>query len=172
MTSTLSGLAKGVLVAIGLAAGAGAAHANDIEEFFQGRNNPIVTVQDGSEYWRRDRRSAWRNGEFRNNIIERGPGWRENRREWRHNRREWRRNHWRGGDGWRRNYYGGGPGIYFQFDVEPRRPYIAPRRTYRASGLSRAHVAWCYDRYRSYRAYDNSFQPNHGPRRECYSPYL
>jgi hypothetical protein len=34
-----------------------------------------------------------------------------------------------------------------------------------------AHVEWCYDRYRSYRAYDNTFQPYHGGRRQCYSPY-
>lgn len=34
-----------------------------------------------------------------------------------------------------------------------------------------AHVNWCYDRYRSYRAYDNTFQPYEGPRRQCYSPY-
>ncbi|TPK59573.1 BA14K family protein [Mesorhizobium sp. B2-4-19] len=34
-----------------------------------------------------------------------------------------------------------------------------------------AHVRWCYDRYRSYRASDNTFQPNYGPRQECRSPY-
>lgn len=34
-----------------------------------------------------------------------------------------------------------------------------------------AHVRWCYDRYRSYRASDNSFQPYSGPRQQCYSPY-
>ncbi|MDQ2632323.1 MAG: BA14K family protein, partial [Pseudomonadota bacterium] len=34
-----------------------------------------------------------------------------------------------------------------------------------------AHVQWCYDRYRSYRASDNTFQPYNGPRRQCYSPY-
>jgi len=34
-----------------------------------------------------------------------------------------------------------------------------------------AHVQWCYNRYRSYRAYDNTFQPLRGPRQECYSPY-
>ncbi|TPJ43507.1 BA14K family protein [Mesorhizobium sp. B2-5-13] len=34
-----------------------------------------------------------------------------------------------------------------------------------------AHVQWCYDHYRSYRASDNTFQPNNGPRRECRSPY-
>jgi len=34
-----------------------------------------------------------------------------------------------------------------------------------------AHVAWCYDTYRSYRAYDNTYQPYEGPRRQCWSPY-
>jgi hypothetical protein len=33
------------------------------------------------------------------------------------------------------------------------------------------HVEWCYNRYRSYRASDNTFQPNSGPRRQCVSPY-
>jgi BA14K-like protein len=34
-----------------------------------------------------------------------------------------------------------------------------------------AHVEWCFNRYRSYRASSNSFQPYNGPRRICYSPY-
>ena len=34
-----------------------------------------------------------------------------------------------------------------------------------------AHVRWCYDHYRSYRASDNTYQPYHGPRRQCNSPY-
>ncbi|MGN6303556.1 MAG: BA14K family protein [Mesorhizobium sp.] len=34
-----------------------------------------------------------------------------------------------------------------------------------------AHVQWCYDHYRSYRASDNTFQPNNGPRKQCRSPY-
>ena len=46
--------------------------------------------------------------------------------------------------------------------VQPAAPYLVV-----ASG----HVEWCYARYRSYRAYDNSFQPYHGPRRQCWSPY-
>ncbi len=33
------------------------------------------------------------------------------------------------------------------------------------------HVQWCYDRYRSYRASDNTYQPYNGPRRSCNSPY-
>jgi len=34
-----------------------------------------------------------------------------------------------------------------------------------------AHTSWCYDRYRSYRASDNTFQPYNGPRKQCRSPY-
>ncbi|MEQ8305310.1 MAG: BA14K family protein [Hoeflea sp.] len=33
------------------------------------------------------------------------------------------------------------------------------------------HVRWCDDKYRSYRVRDNTFQPYHGPRRQCRSPY-
>lgn len=45
-------------------------------------------------------------------------------------------------------------------------PQPAPRR-----GLNQAHVQWCYDRFRSYRSSDNTFQPYQGPRRPCRSPY-
>lgn len=47
----------------------------------------------------------------------------------------------------------------------------APRYRPRAYGGS-AHVEWCYNRYRSYRASDNTFQPYNGPRQECISPYM
>lgn len=33
------------------------------------------------------------------------------------------------------------------------------------------HVRWCFDHYRSYRVSDNTFQPYHGPRKQCRSPY-
>jgi len=46
----------------------------------------------------------------------------------------------------------------------------APPRRYEP-GVSQRHVDWCYARYRSYRAYDNSYQPYGGPRQQCYSPY-
>ncbi|RWN03483.1 MAG: BA14K family protein [Mesorhizobium sp.] len=42
-----------------------------------------------------------------------------------------------------------------------------PRRIYRSD----AHVEWCYSRYRSYRAWDNTYKPYYGPRRPCISPY-
>jgi hypothetical protein len=40
-----------------------------------------------------------------------------------------------------------------------------------SGGGGNAHVQWCYDRYRSYRAFDNTYQPYNGPRRPCFSPY-
>ncbi|MGI9353128.1 MAG: BA14K family protein [Rhizobiaceae bacterium] len=30
---------------------------------------------------------------------------------------------------------------------------------------------WCYRRYRSYDSRSDTFQPYHGPRRRCRSPY-
>lgn len=33
-----------------------------------------------------------------------------------------------------------------------------------------AHIRWCSNHYVSYRASDNTFQPNNGPRRACVSP--
>ncbi len=45
------------------------------------------------------------------------------------------------------------------------------RNNYRGNYSGNAHINWCYNRYRSYRAYDNTFQPYHGPRRQCISPY-
>lgn len=41
--------------------------------------------------------------------------------------------------------------------------------TVRPSGS--AHVQWCQNRWRSYRASDNSYQPYNGPRQRCVSPY-
>ena len=35
-----------------------------------------------------------------------------------------------------------------------------------------SHYRWCDRRYRSYRAYDNTFQPYVGNRRQCISPYF
>ncbi|EJZ17379.1 BA14K family protein [Rhizobium sp. Pop5] len=41
-----------------------------------------------------------------------------------------------------------------------------PRTYYGPSGYS-SHAEYCYSRYRSYRAYDNTYQPSYGPRRQC-----
>jgi len=52
------------------------------------------------------------------------------------------------------------------------KPRHHERRHHERRGhLSRSHVDYCYNRYRSYRAYDNTYQPYHGRRRACRSPY-
>ena len=99
---------------------------------------------------------------------DRGRNWHRNR-DWRG--RDWRRSHRNWDRGWSQNrrYHRPRSGIYFHFGTPAPRYYVpAPRRHY---GLSQAHVNWCYSRYRSYRAWDNTFQPYHGPRRQCRSPY-
>ncbi|HEY4191949.1 MAG TPA: BA14K family protein [Mesorhizobium sp.] len=122
-------------------------------------------------------RDSWAGGNSRGNY-------------WRHGQnRHWRGNNWRGDrwnhngwhrpshDGWRwrsyRRHYGGS-GIYLGLGglaIAPAYDYYAPRRAYRVYRGSGAHVRWCYNRYRSYRASDNTFQPYNGRRQQCYSPY-
>lgn len=101
--------------------------------------------------------------------------------EVRHRDHHWRgHRHWRGHD----RYYGGrhyrhhrhrhgnagaiigglAAGAIIGGAIASQQP-----RYYRGGG--NAHVSWCYDRYRSYRASDNTFQPYNGPRRSCRSPY-
>ncbi|HEY0122343.1 MAG TPA: BA14K family protein [Rhizobium sp.] len=86
---------------------------------------------------------------------------------------------YRGYPGYRRGYryhdgywfplaaFGAGALIGGAIASQPRY-YPAPAP---AVGINPRHVDWCLGRYRSYRAYDNTFQPNNGPRRQCYSPY-
>lgn len=38
-------------------------------------------------------------------------------------------------------------------------------------GINPRHIADCSARYRSYRSYDNTYQPNYGPRQQCYSAW-
>ncbi|MBB3656679.1 hypothetical protein FHX15_001907 [Rhizobium sp. BK650] len=77
-----------------------------------------------------------------------------------------------------RNYYNSGyyDSGYYEFGHHPRYyapHYYAPRYYYRRAYYygGSSHVRWCLARYRSYRAYDDTFQPNHGPRQVCVSPY-
>lgn len=48
-----------------------------------------------------------------------------------------------------------------------------PRRhvVHYGGALTQNHYSWCADRYRSYHWRSNTFQPYHGPRRTCVSPY-
>ncbi|SRR5690606_22458891 len=113
--------------------------------------SPVVQVQHRRDY-RRDHRRDHRRGYYRhgNRYYYNG------HRGYRH-----RRPGYRAYNGW---WF---PPAAFGVVVAPRvvRPAVPVR------GLTRAHYDWCHARYRSYRAVDNSFQPYHGPRRACVSPY-
>ncbi len=54
---------------------------------------------------------------------------------------------------------------YYDDHYYERRTY-RPRRSYRS-----AHVSWCYNRYRSYRARSNTWVSYGGSIRTCHSPY-
>jgi hypothetical protein len=105
-------------------------------------------------------------------------GWREDRRDFRRDRREFRRDNDR--YGWYRGHRGYRdyrPGYRRHGDFWfPLAAFAAGAVVTGAIANSRAtggdaHVQWCYDRYRSYRASDNTFQPYNGGRRQCTSPY-
>jgi hypothetical protein len=123
----------------------------------------VVNAQfEGRRHWRGDRR--WRGDRHWRGDRR----WRSDRR-WRDDRR-WRygryHRHRRGSD------FGaviGGLAAGAIIGGALAQPRYAPAPRYYGGG--NAHVQWCYSRYRSYRAFDNSFQPYNGPRRQCYSPY-
>ncbi|AZO67633.1 MULTISPECIES: BA14K family protein [unclassified Mesorhizobium] len=121
--------------------------------------------------WRRhdgrrfSRSGNWDRGNWHRRHWNRGDDWR-----WRHHRRHYRGRYYDDGAGAAILGLGLGLGLgsmynnnYNYYDAPP------PRRYYRAG--SSAHVRWCYNRYRSYRAWDNTFQPYGGPRQQCWSPY-
>jgi hypothetical protein len=104
---------------------------------------------------------------------------REFRRENRQDRREFRRDRnrawYRGHRGYRdyRRGYREYNGFWFPLAAFAAGAIVSgainDQPVYRGGGD--AHVQWCYDRWRSYRAYDNTYQPYNGPRQQCYSPY-
>ena len=131
----------------------------------------VVQVQHDARNWEREMRRAQRG--------DRWGGDRWDRRDGRWDRRAERRGdvYWRGHRG-HREYR---PGYRRHGDFWfPPAAFIAgaiiggaiasqppPRQYYRGD----PHLEWCYARYRSYRSSDNTFQPYHGPRRQCHSPY-
>ncbi|WP_420962103.1 BA14K family protein [Brucella sp. IR073] len=108
------------------------------------------------------------------------PGWRHGPRPgYRHGwHRGYRSGYWRGYRGYR--YYRPGYRRYNDGWWYPLAAFglgaaiggaIANQPTRVVPSYANNHVAWCSARYRSYRAYDNTYQPYNGPRRQCYSPY-
>ncbi len=67
--------------------------------------------------------------------------------------------------------FGAGALIGGAIAAQPR--YVEPAPAYDGGDdINPRHYEWCAERYRSYDAYSNSFQPNYGPRQTCYSPYF
>lgn len=103
--------------------------------------------------------------------------WRGERRDW--NRRQVQRRsdrrHWRGHRGY--DHYR--PGYRRHGDLWfPLAAFAAGAIISGAIANDRppayggnSHVQYCYNRYKSYRASDNTFQPYNGPRQQCRSPY-
>jgi len=92
-------------------------------------------------------------------------GWHNGHRGYRHERHGYRRH----SDGWWYPLAAFGAGAIIGGAIA-NDGYSRPRARYEGS-INPRHIDWCYARYRSYREYDNSYQPNYGPRRECLSPY-
>lgn len=89
-------------------------------------------------------------------------GWYRGHRGYRQYRRGYRRH----SDGWWYPLAAFGAGAIIGGAIA-NESYARPRY----EGINPRHTEWCYARYRSYRAYDNTFQPYGGPRQQCYSPY-
>jgi hypothetical protein len=133
------------------------------------------------EDWRWRNRGGdgrWRSGNFRERNFSRN--WNGGNGNWDGGNNNWRwrhHRHHRDFDGGDAAILGLGLGLglgslaYNPYYYDPYPRYYQPRRIYRTERLSSAHVRWCYNRYRSYRAWDNTFQPYYGPRRQCLSPY-
>lgn len=111
----------------------------------------VVKVQNCRDHRRKMRRHFRRHD---------GRAWLNGHRGRRHHRRGWREY-----NGW---WF---PPAAFALGLTlgDGRRYAPPPR--RARDFSRAHYRWCDRKYRSYRRWDNTYQPYNGPRRQCWSPY-
>jgi hypothetical protein len=116
---------------------------------------------------------------WRKNNMRRGSNWdgpRHSQRRWRDNDRRY--GWYNGHRGYRERragyrYHNGWwfPGGAFVAGAIIGGAIANSNNAPRYSGGGSSHVQWCYDRYRSYRASDNTFQPYNGGRQQCYSPY-
>ncbi len=154
MRKYLFGIAAAALVAAPVAPASALTIKPALPVISQGSDH-LVEVRDrgGNRYWKK-------NGRYGNWNR----GGRDNRR-WSH------RNHRRhGNDNW---WWGpaAGFGLGLALGAAPRVYEYPVYRTAPRISVNAAHVDWCEDRYRSYRAWDNTYQPYNGPRRQCFSPY-
>jgi hypothetical protein len=96
-----------------------------------------------------------------------------------HGNPHWRHGNWRGHGG--RPYWNGHRGYrHWRHGYRRHGDFWFPLAAFatgaiisgaiandRPPAYGSSHEARCYARYRSYRAYDNTYQPYHGPRRQC-----
>lgn len=193
MLSQLSSLARsGVIALTALASLTPAASGAPLgpvldQPVAAGTVNNVIPVEMGegrdrgnpAYMWRHGRRGGnWGGGNWGGGRNwDRGHAYNDNWRG-RYGGRYWRHggygNNWGGfalglGLGVPLGYYAGRSYDAYDPYYAPYRPRYYQPRVYRGGGS--AHVEWCYSRYRSYRAWDNSWQPNYGRRRLCISPY-
>ncbi|WP_354532035.1 BA14K family protein [Pseudorhizobium tarimense] len=79
--------------------------------------------------------------------------------------REYRRGYRRHSDGWWYPLAAFGAGAVIGGAIQGQ------NQGQRVRGYSSSHVQWCENRYRTYRASDNSYVPRVGVRAQCQSPY-
>lgn len=99
--------------------------------------------------------------------------YRNERRHYRHDRRVYRQGYYNGHRGYRerRSGYRYHNGYWFPLAAFATGAIIggAIANQPRASGSN--HYQWCANRYRTYRASDNTYVPRAGVRATCVSPY-
>ncbi len=115
----------------------------------------VETVQYRREHrnFRRDHR------DFRRHDRHDRRGWYGGHRGY----REYRHGYRRHSDGWWYPLAAFGAGAVIGGAISNSRPS--------ASGVNPRHYQWCSARYRTYRAYDNTYVPRVGVRATCQSPY-
>jgi hypothetical protein len=91
----------------------------------------------------------------------RGDTWRAERRDWNGHRgyRDRRAGYRRNSDGWWYPLAAFGAGAIIGGAITSQPSYGS------------SHAQWCANRYRTYRAYDNTYVPYVGARARCVSPY-
>jgi hypothetical protein len=88
--------------------------------------------------------------------------------------------HWHHGGHWQRRHHGGVT-LQFQFGNGGHHGWhgghgviVRPHPVYRPAPVihvTRAHIQWCYSRYRTYDHHSNTFVRRGGHRAHCVSPF-
>lgn len=104
--------------------------------------------------YRHQERRSWKNG-YR--------AQRENRRGWYHGQRGYRDH--------RRGYRRHSDGFWYPLAAFGAGAIIGGAIAPHGASTSNRHVRWCADRYKTYRASDNTYVPRVGVRAICRSPY-